>query len=1072
VPRFEPARSAHWDGHLYAFDLYSEFTGDEPPCVPAPKASSGPANGDYDCDGRCTSVFLKDADGDFIQEDGTGAFKKNSPRNRAACGYGNLCADCADADASADAVPKWDAGRNLSPVIVSTDAVTGNQVITDNPSYRAWTQRKIYTVVDSGGDRKLDASDPVLEVNDTNAAAIMPYLNVRGRRVCSNLAQRLATVENPAGPIIAAEVATGNYESCAKVILQFVRGADVFNERDCQEWAAVKASASLPTGYCTRQYQLGDIFHSSPIEVWPPLPSTGYLCPRGLHPQCLPSLFSKSIKNPSSGTNANAYDDYAKHDKYRLRQKYALVGANDGMLHAITTGVWKKADDDRTTPDEGKPPYEGFHEDRPTKAPADTIGYELWGFIPPDLLPKLHLLLEGTHHFFVDGTPMVRDVWMDGGEPNKTGSSTNANGIREGTEFHTIAVVGERRGGTHFFALDVTDAGADLDGKPRFLWLYPQPDDPESLAFGETYVEFVPKPPPIGPVRIDGGAPPCSGSLQEFAKADGTTRCFEERWVAFLNGGFDVQYTKGRGVHMVDVATGEEIWDFSQPAGAASACDATKDPRCNLHYPVAASVAMMMWGKEANFLSAAALDGYFDTATFGDTGGQLWVLRFSDPGTIDSTTKKVDNWYGARIFQNGKSSALSCGLNYCGGQPFFYITSNLPLQANGLYRVLAGTGDRYNLLDPVGGICGPDNLRACVQKGCTVKLESASGGAGATYGVEPLLGKQTYRANHPAACSGYDTTSYAVTATAPAGTAATTQTHAIDRLLITCPSTKTCSTDAETTTKRLSVACNASGSCEPSALNESGIGIDLKGNVDLRNWFFSVLVFEKTGDRRIFHDLAGAKLYDAARLSEADLVDINAYDQAPATNPLATADGPGWKYYFDHGDPSTVFPADVTLNGVDYHRYRTDERNASVSAVEASCTFWNTMQTMVPRGAWDTTTNCPVNSPCKAARTQLSFLYGAAPSTGGLCLNLDGTLSRFQQNESLVPPHIGKLVAYVSSGQVSFGLTSVRIPQGGSNVALGEVQDIASPTEWVPIDRETHDCRHASKDGVAPANCK
>ena len=36
----------------------------------------------------------------------------------------------------------------------------------------------------------------------------------------------------------------------------------------------------------------------------------------------------------------------------------------------------------------------------------------------------------------------------------------------------------------------------------------------------------------------------------------------------------------------------------------------------------------MMWGTQPAFLSSAAVNGYFDTATFGDTGGQLWVLRF------------------------------------------------------------------------------------------------------------------------------------------------------------------------------------------------------------------------------------------------------------------------------------------------------------------------------------------------------------------------------------------------------------------------------------------------------------
>ena len=110
------------------------------------------------------------------------------------------------------------------------------------------------------------------------------------------------------------------------------------------------------------------------------------------------------------------------------------------------------------------------------------------------------------------------------------------------------------------------------------------------------------------------------------------------------------------------------------------------------------------------------------------------------------------------------------------------------------------------------------------------------------------------------------------------------------------------------------------------------------------------------------------------------------------------------------------------------------------------------MQTRVPKDAWDTTSECPVNSPCKASRTQLSYLYGASAGDGRALPQHRRGAQRFQQNETLVPPHIGKLVAYVSSGQVSFGLTSVRIPQGGSNIALGEVQDISS-LDGVAADR-------------------
>ena len=97
--------------------------------------------------------------------------------------------------------------------------------------------------------------------------------------------------------------------------------------------------------------------------------------------------------------------------------------------------------------------------------------------------------------------------------------------------------------------------------------------------------------------------------------------------------------------------------------------------------------------------------------------------------------------------------------------------------------------------------------------------------------------------------------------------------------------------------------------------------------------------------------------------------------------------------------------------------------------------------------------------------------YGAAALPGAMCLLVSGTLSRSQQTFSIVPPHIGKLVAYVSSGQVAFGLTSVRIPQGGTNISLGEAQDVASLVDWIPIDRDLEACRHASKTNP-PAQCK
>jgi type IV pilus assembly protein PilY1 len=479
---------------------------------------------------------------------------------------------------------------------------------------------------------------------------------------------------------------------------------------------------------------------------------------------------------------------------------------------------------------------------------------------------------------------------------------------------------------------------------------------------------------------------------------------------------------------------------------------------------------MMMWGLKPSFSLSAGTNGYFDTATFGDTGGQLWVLRFNEPGLRDPAKgNRVQNWFGARVLQHGlNASTPPCGLGYCDAQPFFHMTANTPIAAGGdLYRTFAGTGDRFNVLDPVGGTCGPDNIRACLIKGCTVTIRDSGGGPGAVYGVEPLLGRQTYSAQHPALCTAVDPATYRYDqAVAPGAAACTTITSRVDGISITCPNTATCSGQAESTRKSAAVVCTAD-SCEPAATNEFGIPINTKGNPDKRNWFFAAQVFEATGVRQIFKTLAEAKAYDAGRLRETDLKNINPLDYSNVTANLADPAGLGWSYYFDHGEPSTRSSWVVPIAGVDHSIYRTDERVAATSTIGYGCVFWNTIQTGIPVGAYDATTECPIDSPCKAGRAQISYSYAANVATGGLCLK-DGTDAyiRSQRNETLVPPHIGRMVAYVGQGQVSFGLTSVRVPQGGANVQLGEPVDFSSPTQWLPVDRGLHACRHSPKESA------
>ena len=110
-------------------------------------------------------------------------------------------------------------------------------------------------------------------------------------------------------------------------------------------------------------------------------------------------------------------------------------GANDGMLHAVLDQI----DPDVTAVDDES------HE-----------GSEAWAFIPPDQLHRLKDMVEGYgHQYFIDASPKAyfHDVHEDGVVDAADGDKM-------------VLICGERKGGTSYFALDVTEPLA-----PQFLWL-------------------------------------------------------------------------------------------------------------------------------------------------------------------------------------------------------------------------------------------------------------------------------------------------------------------------------------------------------------------------------------------------------------------------------------------------------------------------------------------------------------------------------------------------------------------------------------------------------------------------
>jgi hypothetical protein len=125
--------------------------------------------------------------------------------------------------------------------------------------------------------------------------------------------------------------------------------------------------------------------------------------------------------------------------KYKDRRALIYFGANDGMIHAV---------DART-------------------------GFEVWAFIPYNLLPKLRALQDGQgvdkFDYFVDSSPKIAEVKVNG-------------------TWRSLLFIGQGPGGTFYQAFDVSEAGMgvapDQDGLGAVTSLLAQFDSPnESITF-------------------------------------------------------------------------------------------------------------------------------------------------------------------------------------------------------------------------------------------------------------------------------------------------------------------------------------------------------------------------------------------------------------------------------------------------------------------------------------------------------------------------------------------------------------------------------------------------------------
>ncbi len=454
-----------------------------------------------------------------------------------------------------------------------------------------------------------------------------PVRNVFWSRLDGSAWARVDLATVPADPVLTRELGR---------LLRPPGGATADQVAEVVEFVRFVTPGSRPSG----SPALGDIFHSAPAVVSPP-GNAAYL--------------------------ANDVHDYARSFAWpnRLRRRVAVVGANDGLVHAFDAGF--RGRDGTGGPD-------GF--DLGT-------GRELFAVLPRAVTGRLWpVVRERQPNDLVDGTTTVADVHV----PPQPGAVA---------EWRTVAITAMGRGGRGLLALDLThpdppgtswstgrEAPLCLDGLvagcsgeyPRVLWELEDPSDEDgNCPAGAAGEECSPywdlghtwSAPVVARVRWQDPVRP--GQVADL-------------FVAFFGGGWDPGGggRSGNFLYGVDVASGEVVF------------------KANLMAPVPGAPAVL---DEDG-------DGFVERVYVGTASGDLYRLDVSAPAVLSGG--RVASWALARLY------------DFPDDLRFFTRPVIVPALRQGggfLWALALGTGDRsalaaedgvanrfYLVLDPDDGV--------------------------------------------------------------------------------------------------------------------------------------------------------------------------------------------------------------------------------------------------------------------------------------------------------------------------------------------------------------------------------
>jgi len=455
------------------------------------------------------------------------------------------------------------------------------------------------------------------------------------------------------------------------------------------------------------QYVLGDIFHSNPLVINPPDSFDFYN--KDLY--WGRELCGDTVANTQARGPQISYSWYA--NKNLCRRIMAVVGSNDGELHAFDAGVFEGGDCKVNLPANAP--------DRVNNADTDPVegeynygtGKELFAFIPDAMMPVVKTLSEVddlTVEYGVDGNPRVADVFVD---PVPTAGVPEC----EEREWRTVLLGNYREGGPGIFALDISfpdtfdsdnvpqPIGGDATGYapscteelgsstvpancgdlpfPALKWEFRDLDEnglaADDDANGETDL-------------AESWSRPLVVRIQVCVSACGTAdELDEDRFVAIFGGGIsstpanDSTDVVGNWLYMVDIETGETLYKRGGSGGGTTS-------------PIIGSIAADITGVDDDS------DGIIDTMYFGTTAGYVYKVDLTDDGGNEvAFTLDADGQIEDPAGEAGRYDPFQ--VFSTGGRPIYLEINAVYVPHERANALLFGTGSRWNLwdFDDVGG---------------------------------------------------------------------------------------------------------------------------------------------------------------------------------------------------------------------------------------------------------------------------------------------------------------------------------------------------------------------------------